>query len=507
MTRAVLLGGLLASIFASGGEVTSSCVDPDWYLWNLSGSRVVAYTPDTGSMVLPGPSGNPVSDATVRSAIASAASSWSNANCCTGPSFVPPDIALTQAPSAPKPMDPFSLSTGGTGPQGYNPVWVTLTDYPAGSGLDFATFPGTLAITYPLLQAGQLVRMELVLNGFEPNAQVPVRWYSGSVPPAGCTDGSGCYNVESVATHELGHFIGFAHSSCTGSVMVAAYSGRRTALAVSDIASVCSPDAGYGHATCPCASDAECPLGPCAASASCTAAGCVAQPQPDGTVCSDGDPCTENDTCLAGACTGMPVVCMPASSCHVAGTCDPQLGVCSTPSKPDGSACDDGNECTSDTCQNGTCFGKPLTNGVHCDDGDACTTTDACQGGVCAGTNPVVCSALDDCHDVGTCDALTGSCDDPLKADGTPCGRGQCASGACVAPSDAGSSGPPDGGSSSAPDSGALEPPDAGSSNQPPAGCGCGASPGLLGLLALGVVIRRRRARSAWRLSRAAAGL
>jgi len=34
----------------------------------------------------------------------------------------------------------------------------------------------------------------------------------------------------------------------------------------------------------------------------------------------------------------------------------------------------------------------------------------------------VVCTALDQCHDTGTCDPLTGQCSNPAKPEGTPCG-------------------------------------------------------------------------------------
>ena len=48
----------------------------------------------------------------------------------------------------------------------------------------------------------------------------------------------------------------------------------------------------------------------------------------------------------------------------------------------------------------------------------------------CAG---VVCKALDSCHVAGQCEASTGSCTNPAKPDGTPCGTGlACAGGACL---------------------------------------------------------------------------
>ena len=86
--------------------------------------------------------------------------------------------------------------------------------------------------------------------------------------------------------------------------------------------------------------------------------------------------------------------------------------------------CDDGNPCTTDTCDcpSGTCTNTPNTN--SCNDGNACTQTDTCQGGTCVGSNPVVCTASDQCHDVGTCNPTNGQCSNPAKANGsaTPMG-------------------------------------------------------------------------------------
>ncbi|MFO0760213.1 MAG: hypothetical protein U0359_27275 [Byssovorax sp.] len=102
----------------------------------------------------------------------------------------------------------------------------------------------------------------------------------------------------------------------------------------------------------------------------------------DGTSCNDGNGCTQTDTCMAGACIGQnPVACMAQDQCHDAGVCAPATGVCSSPSKADGAACDDGN---------------------------ACTQMDTCVAGACTGQSPVVCVAQDQCHDAGICAPATG---------------------------------------------------------------------------------------------------
>jgi len=41
------------------------------------------------------------------------------------------------------------------------------------------------------------------------------------------------------------------------------------------------------------------------------------------------------------------------------------------------------------------------------------TQTDTCQSGVCTGSNPVACTASDQCHTAGTCDPATGDVLEP----------------------------------------------------------------------------------------------
>jgi cysteine-rich repeat protein len=133
----------------------------------------------------------------------------------------------------------------------------------------------------------------------------------------------------------------------------------------------------------------------------------------DGATCNDSNACTQTDTCVAGSCTGgNPVVCTALDQCHDPGTCAPGTGTCSNPNKADGATCDDSN---------------------------ACTQTDTCTAGACTGGNPVVCTALDQCHDPGVCFPGTGLCTNPNAADGTTCDDGNsctlsdtCTAGVCA---------------------------------------------------------------------------
>jgi len=225
--------------------------------------------------------------------------------------------------------------------------------------------------------------------------------------------------------------------------------------------------------TCQGQSATACPANTPCATWRCDAASgqCVQNVFPDGAACDDGNPCTQGDSCQGGTCTeGSPVTCQASDQCHAPGTCDPAAGGCSNPTLPDGTVCSDGNPCTvSDSCQNGTCTsGSPLAcppagqchnghgtcdpttggciyasqpNGANCDDGNACTQTDICQGGICIGGNPVVCgSSTAPCRTSdGVCDPGSGACDYPGKSDGVSCDDGNastfqdsCEAGVCI---------------------------------------------------------------------------
>ena len=128
----------------------------------------------------------------------------------------------------------------------------------------------------------------------------------------------------------------------------------------------------------------------------------------DGQVCNDTNECTVGDVCSGGACSGA------------------------------ARDCNDGNPCTDDSCSPASgCI--HVNNSLPCNDSNACTLQDTCQSGACVGSNPVVCPSPGQCHDPGICDALTGLCSNPVKADGTPCSDANactapdhCSSGVCV---------------------------------------------------------------------------
>jgi len=144
---------------------------------------------------------------------------------------------------------------------------------------------------------------------------------------------------------------------------------------------------------------------PCTADACLPSVGCK-HSDLDGIACDDYDVCTQGDQCLGGGCLSGQAV-----------------------------ECDDGNDCTGDTCH--PVFGCQYQDLITtCDDGDPCTTTDQCQGGLCVGGEPKDCDDGDPCT-LNWCEAGVG-CEDGYDDgaacdDGDPCSfQDLCQGGQCV---------------------------------------------------------------------------
>ena len=153
--------------------------------------------------------------------------------------------------------------------------------------------------------------------------------------------------------------------------------------------------------------------------------------------------CTQTDTCQAGTLRRRQPHDLPAQrrvprAGHLRARDRPLL----QPERAQRDTCTDGNACTqTDTCQTGTCTGgnpedlhgvRPVPRRRHLRAGDrrlleperapterhATTGTLArrrtpAQAGACTGANPVTCAAADQCHVAGTCDPSTGQCSNP----------------------------------------------------------------------------------------------
>ncbi len=157
---------------------------------------------------------------------------------------------------------------------------------------------------------------------------------------------------------------------------------------------------------------------PCTLDSCDTTTGVVSHTNEDGTNCDDGNLCNGVATCVAGVCTnGAPVACTtpPIGGCYAAtGTCAPTSGACTYP---------------------------PLSQGTACDDGEKCTSQDQCDGsGACKGSTVVCTPGAPTCSDAntsttfsgGTCQSGNGTCSFTSK--NTACAFGcNAASGLCNA--------------------------------------------------------------------------
>ena len=183
---------------------------------------------------------------------------------------------------------------------------------------------------------------------------------------------------------------------------------------------VCEPGEGCTHLN----NDGACNDGDsCTTGDHCDGGVCVAGEVQD---CGDGNACTQ-DICLAnGQCDhlAIPGSCSDGDACTVGDHCS--NGECANQGSLD---CDDGSECTDDSCDSEVGCLYAL-NDADCDDGDLCTGDDSCLAGVCQGGAPI------DCHDENPCteDLCQPKigCIHKSLPDGEACGGGECNKGQCV---------------------------------------------------------------------------
>ncbi len=157
-----------------------------------------------------------------------------------------------------------------------------------------------------------------------------------------------------------------------------------------------------------------------------TSGRCINQHRPDDTACNDNNACTNYDRCQNGVCTGTPSVTCQERICHVVRGCDPQSGNCQYDPLPDGSPCSDDDPCTSESCQGGHC----VTSASGCDDNNPCTS-DSCGEAGCNHENlpnGTECSygfcGFGYCHE-GECTFSSDTFDDYCQ-DNNPCTKNLC---------------------------------------------------------------------------------
>ncbi|MFQ5493742.1 MAG: hypothetical protein ACE5EX_00010 [Phycisphaerae bacterium] len=178
---------------------------------------------------------------------------------------------------------------------------------------------------------------------------------------------------------------------------------------------------------------------------------CEPVPTNEGGPCDDANPCTNGDTCVVGTCTpGLPTDCTSLDNpCNV-GVCNTTTGACEAQPTNEGIACDDGSVCTqTDVCVAGTCTGTPIlgcqecTIAAECDDADPCTNDSCIPPGVCVHSNNTApCDDANPCTNNDVC-AMGACAGMPIPGclncviaadcnDGNPCTDESCPAGACV---------------------------------------------------------------------------
>ncbi len=156
------------------------------------------------------------------------------------------------------------------------------------------------------------------------------------------------------------------------------------------------------------------PPGPCFETVgTCSGGACSYAPKGDGVACNDGNDCTDNDACVAGACSGTPKACVTPP----AGTCSSTTSFTShaSPGACVAGACQytaNTQACTGG-CSNGACQSDPCA-GVSCTTppSNTCATatsrrtypaSGACTSGTCSyAQTDVPCSTSEVCQ-VGLC--------------------------------------------------------------------------------------------------------
>ncbi|MBT9555653.1 MAG: hypothetical protein IV100_06465 [Myxococcales bacterium] len=136
------------------------------------------------------------------------------------------------------------------------------------------------------------------------------------------------------------------------------------------------------------------------------------QSSPNTLPCDDGNECTSNDTCAAGACKGTftcdcqnDVDCDPAPPCFEPPTCENN----SCQYRPV-ECVDAGGECVDNVCVPGIgCQLQAVDEGKTCNSADECAETALCSSGTCKVQTYENCDDGNVCTD-DVCDSTTGGC-------------------------------------------------------------------------------------------------
>ncbi len=139
---------------------------------------------------------------------------------------------------------------------------------------------------------------------------------------------------------------------------------------------------------------------------------CVEAVEADGTACDPHDVCVQNATCTSGRCTGAPIACDDGNACTT-DSCNALFGCVHTPAPP----CPGDGACMVGTCdpQLG-CGMVPADDGTACGPIQTCTTAQVCVSGQCTLRDPpdgYVCAPATPCQEQGVC--MGTNCVQPPK--------------------------------------------------------------------------------------------
>jgi len=136
------------------------------------------------------------------------------------------------------------------------------------------------------------------------------------------------------------------------------------------------------------------------------------------TACAGGVGTEACTTCLISKCNPALDQCAGGEVCIISADCNDgnpcstdtcNAGLCKHTTLSDGTNCGTGDACTQKACQAGSCVGQTLPDGTACNDSSACTTGDHCTAGKCAGSGK--CDSCENKCGGTSAKAAGGTCD------------------------------------------------------------------------------------------------